>query len=358
VTRLNKILVALLAVQVVLAIVLLSRDRGETVARLEPLTASFEAAKVSRIQVFAKRDKTATGEAKPGVDLVKKGDTWVVGNAFEYPVDAERIEKLLKSVSGLQSRGAIATSAARHPQLGVADGVYERKVVITAGSTDHVLFIGGPAGTQRTAVRVGSSADVHAVPSRDLSAWSVDAEPRGWVDTGYFTIGKSDIAAVTIKTARGVVELDHASGSWQVAENGAPIKLAAGESIDSAGIDGLVNKLTRIDLAAPADPARDASAPTATITIRPKAPVTDADAGAVSAAAPAERVLDVVADGERYWVRERGNARAVLVDKFGLEGLVDITRDKLVKKPAPPGSAATPPPAPMPQGEMPFVPPG
>ena len=357
-TRLNKILIGLLVVQIVLAIVMLTRDRGGGPAQLEALSAGIDAAKVTRVQVFAKRDKGATGEAKVGVDLVKKGDAWVVASAFGYPVDAEKVTKLLTGVSGLKSRGAIATSASRHVQLAVADDVYERKLVVTTPAGDRVYFIGGNAGTQRTAVRVGGDARVHAVPSRDLSAWSVDPEAKGWVDRTYLEIPKDEVVAISVKTAKGVVEVDKSGGRWRVAIGGVPVTLAAGETIDGAGIDALAGKLSRVELAEPADPARDASSPTATITVRTQAPATDADAGAVSAAPP-ERVIDVIADGERYWIHERGNARAVLVDKWALDSVVDMSRDTLVKKPAPPagaaaGSAAAPPPPPA----IPGLPPG
>jgi hypothetical protein len=356
VTRLNKILVGLLVVQIALAVVMLTRDGGEAPAQLEPLSAGIDAAKVTRVQVFAKRDKGATGEAKPGVDLVKKGEAWVVASAFDYPVDPEKVTKLLTSVSGLKSRGAIATSASRHVQLGVADQVYERKLVVTTAAGDRVYFIGASAGTQRTAVRVGGDAKVHAVPSRDLSAWSVDPEARGWVERTYLEIPKDEVVAVNVKTAKGVVEVDKTQGHWRVSVGGTPVTLAAGETVDGPGIEAMIGKLGRLELAEPADPARDASSPTATITVRQVAPATDADAGAVSAAPP-ERVIDVIADGERYWVRERGNARAVLVDKWALDTVVDMSRESLVKKPAPPAAAGAPAPT-APPPAIPGLPPG
>jgi hypothetical protein len=370
VTRGNKILAGLLAVQLVLAIVMLTRDRGGGLAAPAPLTAGLDAKAVTRVQIFAKRDKTATGDDKPALDLAKKGDAWVMASGFDYPVDATKIDTLVGNLARLQSRGPITTSAARHGQLGVADGGYERKLIITTAKGDQVFLVGGPAGAQRTAVRVGTGAAVHAVPSKDLSAWSIDTQAKGWVTGSYLEVPKDEVVAVTVKTAKGTVELDRSTGSWLVTENGAPYQLGAGESINTLAIDTAVAKATRLELAAPGDPARDAASPTATITIRSKppapapAPTSDGDAG-VEAAPPApasvpDRVIDVVADGERYWVRERGNPRAVLVDKLALDDVVQLGRDKLVSTTPPKGAplpgAAQPPGPGQPPMDIPGMP--
>jgi hypothetical protein len=358
VTRGNKILAGLLAVQLVLAIVMLTRDRGGGLAAPAPLTAGLDAKAVTRIQIFAKREKTATGEDKPVLDLAKKGDAWVMASGFDYPVDATKVETLVGNLARLQSRGPIATSAARHGQLGVADGAYERKLIVTTAKGDQVFFVGGAAGAQRTAVRVGTGAAVHAVPNKDLSAWSIDTLPKGWVSGSYLEVPKDEVVAVTVKTAKGSVELDRSTGSWLVTENGASYQLAAGESINMLAIDGAVAKATKIEVAAPGDPGRDAASPTATITIRSKppapAPAADGDAGVEAAPASVpDRVIDVVADGERYWVRERGNPRAVVVDKWALDDVVLLGRDKLVSTTPPkgaplPGAAQPAPPMDVP----------
>jgi hypothetical protein len=124
---------------------------------------------------------------------------------------------------------------------------------------------------------------------------------------------------------------------WNVMVRGAPVALAAGESIDEATIDRLVNQAGMIELSSPADPKRDASKPTATITI-------DRKATGTSTTAPT--VIDVILDGNSYWVHDRSSPRAVLVDKARIDEIVNVDRDKVVKKPPPPppppgtGSAA------------------
>jgi hypothetical protein len=88
-------------------------------------------------------------------------------------------------------------------------------------------------------------------------------------------------------------------------------------------IDRVIEAARTIELAAPADAKRDASVPTATITLTKKA------SGAVV-------VVDVIADGpDRYWVHDRAQPHAVVVDKARLDAVVEVAVEKIVKKPEP-----------------------
>jgi uncharacterized spore protein YtfJ len=83
--------------------------------------------------------------------------------------------------------------------------------------------------------------------------------------------------------------------------------------------------------------------------------------GSGSSAPPAPIVLDVIADGDSYWVHDRAKPTAITVDKSRLEAVVQLDHDKLVKKPAPPpepGKAADKksPTIPMPPGMAPGTP--
>lgn len=319
-TRLHKILLALLLLQVGLAIVMLTRRDEATARKPEPVLAAFDAAKVTKLTVFGK-DGTS-----PAVVLTKRGDQWVVSSSFDYPVAETKIGDLLASIAKMSAGSPIATQASRHKQLHVDDAAFERKLVITAG-TDTTLLLGNQAGQRRTAVRRGGDAAVYAV-SGD-TAWSIGTEPRDWVDTSYLKIGNQEIAKVSVERDGTRVELEREGDQWKPTVGGAAIKLATGEEVDAAAIERIVNSVAAIELRSPADPKRDASKPTATMTIARKPPT----GSAAPAATPV--IIDVIADGESYWVRDRASPNAVLVDKSRLSDVVEVTRDKLVKKPAP-----------------------
>jgi hypothetical protein len=363
-TRFHKILIAALAVQLVLVVFVMTRSDDSAASKEHPLLAGFDAAKVTRLQVFS-------GQAAKPVDLVKRDAGWVLASAFDYPVDQAKVTDVLAPIAKLAAAAPIATQASRHKQLHVADADFERKLVITRDGKDVTLYIGGAAGARRTAVRIGGADQVFGVTG--ISAAAVGSEPRQWVDASYVKIARDEIAKISVQRDATTVELARpaapppaaagsgagsgsaappaapAAGPWSVAVRGAPVALAAGESLDDAAIDRLIGQVATIELSAPADPKRDAGKPTATITIERKAS---------GAATPAPTILELVADGTSYWVHDRSLPRAVLVDKARLDDVVGVDRDKLVKKPPPPapppgagsGSAARPGPGQTPRG--------
>jgi hypothetical protein len=311
-TRFHKILLGALAVQIALAVLLFARGGETTVKKEQPLLPGFDAAKVTRVQVLA------AGEAQ-AVDLVKKGGGWVLASSYDYPADASKVDALLAPIAKLAAAEPVATQAARHKQLKVADGEFERKLTITANGKDTTLFVGAQAGLRRTAVRLAGSDDVYGVSG--LSPYSAPAEPHMWVDQHYVMLPKDQIAKVTVKRADATLELSHADdGKWTATVDGGPV-----DPVDSDAIDHLVDQVAAIDLLAPADPKRDASKPTATIGVELKTK---------PGTSTAPILIDAIADGDKVWVHQRALDRAVVVDKSRME-LTTIDRAKLVKAPAP-----------------------
>ena len=307
-TRFHKILIGLLAVQLALAVVILVRGDAHAVEKPQPLLAGFDAATVTRVQVV--------GNDKTTVDLVNKNGAWVVASSFDYPVEESKVTDLMSQIAKLSAAAPIATQDRRHKQLGVADTDFQRKLVITAGGKDTTLFVGGSAGLRRTAIRFAGDARVYGVTG--LSAYAIGNEPKLWVATTYSNIPQEEIAKVTIDRAGTSTVIERQGDKWTT-----PLTLAQGETIDQDKLAGLVTNVARIELAAPADPKRDATKPTATITI---------EKTAQDNATPAPTVIDVISDGERYWVKTRGADRAVLVDKAALDDVIGVERSKLVKR--------------------------
>ena len=330
-TRFHKIAIALLAVQLGLAVIMLTRGDDSAARKPEPVLAGFDAAKVTKLAVFAKDG------SKPAVELSKQGTSWVLASSFGYPATDSKVGDLLASLAKMSAAAPVATQASRHKQLRVDDAEFERKLVITADGKDTTLFVGTQAGLRRTAVRLAGDARVFAVGG--LTTWSIGSAPRDWVDTSYVKVAKDEIAKVAIERDGQAIELERDGDHWKASIAGSPVALAAGETLDTSAIEHVVDSAAAIDLAAPADPKRDASRPTATITI-----VRKEQSGSSTAAV----TYDVVADGGSYWVHDRVLARAVVVDKPRLSDVVEVTRDKLVKKaePAKPPEPTKPAPKP------------
>lgn len=333
-TRFHKILLGLLAVQIVLAIVMLSRGDGSAAKKAEPLLPGFDAAKVTKIVVYA------SGSDKPAVELAKQGSGWVIASAFGYPADDSKVSAVLSPIATMAAALPIATQASRFKQLKVDDADFDKKLVLTVDGKDTTAFVGAPAGSRRNAVRLGGDSRVFAVAGP--SAYAIGDRPRDWVDLKYVDVARDDLTKVTIQRDATTVVLTRDGDKWTPSIGGAPVALGSGETVDTAAIDRATGDLSTLDLSAPADPKRDASHPLATITIERKAPPPAPDAAAgsgsgsgSSAAPPAPIVLDIVADGETYWVHDRAKPTAIAIDKSRLDAVVQLDRDKLVKKPEP-----------------------
>ncbi|MDX2092556.1 MAG: DUF4340 domain-containing protein [Kofleriaceae bacterium] len=314
-TRFHKFALGLLAVQLVLAVVMLRTPDDAAAAKDKPLLPGFDVAKVTRVVV-------SSSQSTAPIDLVKRDGGWVLASHFDYPVDATKITDLLGPLAKMAAAAPIATSPNRHKQLRVANDDHERRLIVTIDGKEQTILLGGSAGARRTAVRLGNEERVFAV--RGISAYSAGTEPRQWIDASYVKVPRDEISAITVQRGASTVELARASTSapWTASLDGAPVAPAAGESLDATAIDNLVTAASTIELAAPGDPKRDVATPTATITIARTS---------TTATSPAPVVIDVLLDGDRYWVRQRGADRAGLVDKHRLEPLLGVTRDKLVQ---------------------------
>jgi hypothetical protein len=322
-TRFHHVLIGLFAAQLVLAAIVLSRGDDTAVLEQKPILVKFDAAKVMRVQI-------ATTSGKP-VDLARRGDAWVLASGFDYPVVASKVTDLLASVAKLSAASPIATQASRHKQLRVADDEYERKLTLTVDGKDTTLLLGGGAGSRRNALRLAGDSRVFAVTG--LAPWSIGTTARQWVETSYVRVPKDEIGKLVIERGGKTIALSRSKAGepWTVTVDGKPLALAAGESLDTSALDNLVNAAADVDLDEPADAKRNAQ-PTATVTIERLA--TNASAAPI--------VLDLVEDGDRYWVHQRGLDRAILVEKARLDVLVTAERDKLVKRESPSTSQAKP----------------
>ncbi|HVV82530.1 MAG TPA: DUF4340 domain-containing protein [Kofleriaceae bacterium] len=354
-TRFHKILLGLLVIQVALAIFTTMRSGQAVPAKEKPLLAGYDAGKVTRLQVFA------NGATTP-VDLVKKGDAWTVASAFNYPADASKVSEALSAIGRMEAAEPIATSAGHHRQLQVDDADFQRKLIVTADGKDLVVYLGGSAGPRRTAVRLDGP-KVWAVSG--ISTYTYGTDARAWVDPAYVKVPREEVAKVTVQKGTSTIELDRDPTpappaaqpgeppppappvTFSVKLDGAAPTLAAGETIDTAAIDRMLDRATAIQLAAPADPNKAAASPTATITI-------EHQAAAGSTSTPAPTIIDVVADGDGYWVHERGSTKAAHVDKNNLDDLLNATRGTFVKAAPKPATATPPSPgAPTPPPDLP-----
>src|SRR6185436_8124451 len=99
------ILLGLLAAQLVLVVIVLTRsDDGQTLKE-HVLIPGFDVAKVTRVQV------SSSGEGAKAIDLVKRDAGWVVASGFDYPADQTKVSDALTPIGKLAASAPIATQA-------------------------------------------------------------------------------------------------------------------------------------------------------------------------------------------------------------------------------------------------------
>lgn len=246
--RLNTLLAGLLVVQgALLAVTWLTGHGSEAPPGAEPLiTGSIE--DVTVITVEGQPEAPAEGAAPktpveaPTVTLTRQGDGWVISSAGDYPAKTEKVEEMLGKLMDLQIRRPIATQAANHPLLKVADDDFSKKVTLTVGGAQQIVYV-GPGASNTVHLRRAGDANVYR--SNGLSEWGLGATPRTYLNTTYVSVESDDLQGIDVKNAKGAFTLQREGGEWRL--QGAP----EGQPLDSGKINSLVSAVSKVYMTTP-----------------------------------------------------------------------------------------------------------
>lgn len=339
-SRINKILAVVLAVQVVLILVMWRSGSGHSLAKLEPLT-DIDAAAVTRLEIYDRLESPGDKAPEPAIVLAKKGDGWVLASHYDYPADKTKVGDFIDKLAKMQSRGPVTTRVERHRQLGVAKDHYERKLVVHSGDKAVTIYLGTSAGRGKTAVRLDGSDGTHGVAG--ITAYAAATEARSWVDAKYFENPDKPIAEVSVENAAGHFELKKKDGAWKHMAGDAPVVAPAGKELDASAVTSMVNQLGTLWLAEPADPAKKGFEPVATVTFAKEGG--DGSHRLRIGEEKDGKVLAAIDDKDPVWI-----------NKSSLSDFIELKQDKLYHDPkADDAAQARPgmPPGAMPPGGMP-----
>lgn len=325
-TKTNKILIAVLVLQVVL--IMGMRFGGEskldyTATRVLP---TLEADDVTSLQIDGP-PKTGDGPPQNSVTLTKKNGAWGVASADDFPVEATKVKELLEKLESLTSRTRVLDSGTYHEKLEVAPDKFQRKVTLDAKGTKTVLYVGSSASFKNVHVRVDGQDAVYLV--NDFATTDVGDRAWNWVDRDYVKLDKANVWRVDVKNAKGTLTLEKnpVDNLWAA--------LGVTEPLDKTKVDDLVRKATQIDMEAPvskaAKPEFGLDSPLATVTL-----VTGTST--IAGTPPPKTDFVTVKVGKKieaesaYYVKASTSEYVVKVQAFGVEPLVNHTKDDLLKK--------------------------
>lgn len=234
--RTQRILAALLALQVILSVVLL-RPRRISDSAGEKLLAGVAADDVTTVIIDGRESGT--------VELHKIDGSWTLPAVDDYPASDTRVKDALTKLVAIDTKRLITRTASSQKRLQVSAEEYVRRIEIkTSAGSSYVLLLGSSPSYGATHVRLASKDETYL--AGDISSWEFGTTTTSWVDTAYVSVPEEQISSVTIKNALGQVTLNHdAAGSWALAD------LAGGETQNDEAVKTAVMRASSVTLQAP-----------------------------------------------------------------------------------------------------------
>ena len=141
----------------------------QSVAQLLPPSV---AAEVNEIMIGDEQDNE--------VNLLKRGERWLLPDLGDLPADSAKIEKLLATLGREQTGWPVASTVAARQRFQVANYHYQRRMALMAdGEELETLYLGTSPSFRRVHVR---QADQDAIYSINLSVFDLPGESELWLD--------------------------------------------------------------------------------------------------------------------------------------------------------------------------------
>ncbi len=318
-SRLQRLLAALLGLQLVLAaVVFWPRAAAET-----PTGPLFPDLTVDAITGL-----TLTSDTGQTVTLARRGDAWVLADGGDYPANAATITPLLERIVALQANRLVASAGTSRRQLQVAEDGFLRRVVLTrADGSSDTLYVGSSPSPRATHVRRADQDAIYLIS--DLNIFELNPAATNWIDPVYVTLDRDAVTQFTIENAQGTTTFVKAADStWGLAD------LAEGETLDESAFSLLFNRVITLRLTRPLgttdNPAYGLGDPQATATVTTTDGVFDLRVGAQ------------VEESGNYVVKWSGSDYFVEVAQFNVADLVNNGRDAFLLPPPTPEATPTP----------------
>lgn len=321
--RLNQILVGILALQFVVAAIVLW-PRAAATGESERLFPDVEAERVTSLAI--------TGADGQSIKLARAGDEWVLPDAGDYPVEEGKAPALLDKIAGLETGRLVTQTSGSHKRLGVAEDGFERLVELELDDgTHHRLYVGTSPSFSVIHVRADGQDEVYL--ASDLSTIDVGVLATDWTGRNYLSVPRDQVVTLTLENENGRFEFSKEGDVWTMQG------LAEDEILNEAAVQTLLSRATSVSMLRPLGQEEMAEYglenPSATVTLR-----TRSEGGGekvytlrVGAQDPEDNSYVLISSESPYYVQ---------VSEFVVKDLVEKVRDGLLEPPPEPEPGATP----------------
>jgi hypothetical protein len=234
-SRTNRILAAVLAVQIVLVAVAFW-PKPASVAGGNSLFAGLEAEEIRRL--------TISNETGNQVKLANELGSWVLPEADDYPCLESKVPEFLEKIVALKTNRLVTQTPASHKRLKVAGNAFERRIELElADGTPHRLYLGTSPSYGAIHVRADGHNEVYLA---SLSVSEAGVNASNWVDTLYFSVVQDQIVALTVENVNGRFEFEKDdAGTWTMKD------LTPDETLNENNVNGLVSRTASLRMLRP-----------------------------------------------------------------------------------------------------------
>jgi hypothetical protein len=320
--RTQRILSAVLVLQIILMAVVFWPRAAASDAESRPLLEGVEASEVVALTI-----EDTDGKA---IELRKRDGMWVLPNAGDYPVQADKVTGLLDKLVAIETGRLVTRTADSHKRLQVASDDYLRRIVVeTADGEEHVLYLG--SSPTYGAIHVRAQGENQTYLTNEVSSWEANVAAASWIDTAYVSVESDALVGLMLQNGNGqwTFEKD-AEGNWTM------IELPAGETLNTSNVNSVANQARRINMVRPLgqeeDPSYGLDRPTGVVMLRTGDGTITVEIGARSD------------EDNTYVVKSSDSAYYVRVGEFSVNSLLEKTATDFIQVPTPAPEEATPTP--------------
>ncbi len=317
-SKLNRILAAILLLQVALIFYVYWPEAQAGAGEVKPLFADLDIERITGMTFYDENGKH--------LKLAKDENSWIIPSKNAYPADNEKVNGLLDKIAALNTRTLIAKTKSSHRRLKVAKEQYNRMIEMSyeASNDPYRLYLGSSPAYRKIHIRNGLQNEVYL--TKEISAWEVAVDASTWINHKYLDLPVNKVADVTIENMYGQLEFEkNETGSWIIKG------LENGKKVDQTSVDNLLKKALSIRMIEPLAKQEQESfgmqKPSVFITIKTSKDATEANAGE-------EITIKVGAKNEEknsYVVKSSKSPFYVRVSGFTIEDLASAQKEKLLK---------------------------
>lgn len=297
-------LAALLALQILGALVLGFRGSELTPAQSQGPVVAFDRDQVSRILIDAPDQNSLV--------LQKAEGTWRLPGSGDFPAADFKVDELLDKLAKIQKRLPVATSERAAARFKVAHDDFERRLTLEGeGGPLASVYLGDSPGFRRLFVRADED---QAVYEAEFALYDASQKADDWTDKTYLHLTADDIQALQLPDAR----LELKDETWVLAD------AAPEDELDQESVKEALRTLSALDFRTVSVPSDQADTPSDTpeLTIGIK----------LTSGETRELKLYKAAEGESRTLEVSDRPYRFELSEYAAEGLTGLNRAALLVK--------------------------